>query len=218
MTQNLESARAQMVSQQVRAWHVLSPAVLQVMSEVPREQFVPAAYRSLAFADTAIPLPGNQHMLAPQIEGRVLQALAPSSGERVLEIGTGSGFLTACLARLSGHVLSLEIRPELAKTATQALHQAACRGAEVRVADTFAFSPAEAYDCIAVTGSLPVEDSRFQSWLTPGGRLFIVTGEAPAMTAWLIRRDAGGQFSRESLFETVLDPLDHAPQPERFVF
>jgi len=213
-----EAARQQMVTQQVRAWSVLDPGVLQVMSEVPRERFVPAAYRKLAFADTAVPLPDGQHMLTPQVEGRILQALAVTPADRVLEIGTGSGFLAACLARLGAQVTSLEIRPALAEAARRVLHETGTANCEVLTRDAFEWQPAGPFDCIAVSGSLPLPDTRFREWLAPGGRLFVVVGQPPAMEAWLLRREAQGGWQSQSLFETSLPPLDNAPQPENFVF
>jgi len=218
MSLNAEAARAQMVTQQVRAWAVLEPRVLEVLGQVRREAFAPAAYRSLAFADTAIPLGDGQHMMTPQVEGKVLQALEIAPTDRVLEIGTGSGFLAACLARLGAHVTSLEIRPALADAARRALREAGARNCDVLAADAFAWQPAAAFDCIAVTGSLPAGDLPFREWLAPGGRMFAVVGPAPAMDARLVRRDAAAGFTCQSLFETVLDPLDHAPRPEPFVF
>jgi protein-L-isoaspartate(D-aspartate) O-methyltransferase len=215
---NVEAARLQMVTQQVRAWEVLDPAILGVLAEVPRERFVPAEWRALAFADTAIPLPGGQRMMTPQVEGRMLQALEITPTDRILEIGTGSGFVTACLARLGAHVTSLEIRAELAAMARRALEECGVTNAEVIVADAFQWTPPAQFDCIAVTGSLPIPDARFQEWLAPGGRMFVVVGEPPVMEALRIRRLQDGQFTRESLFETVLDPLDNAPRPEGFVF
>ncbi len=214
----IETARQQMVNQQVRAWDVLDPAVLRVLTETPRERFVPAAYRSLAFADTAIPLPQGQFMMTPQVEGRTLQALEIVPTDTVLEIGTGSGFLAACLARLGGRVTSIEIRQVLADAARRALHESGTSNCEVLTEDAFRWHPTASFDCIAVTGSLPVYDTRFEQWLAPGGRLFIVVGEAPAMEARLVRRRDPDGFRCESLFETVLAPLDHAPRPERFVF
>jgi protein-L-isoaspartate(D-aspartate) O-methyltransferase len=218
MSLNTETARLQMVTQQVRAWEVLDPRVLQVLTEVRREAFVPPAWRNLAFADTAIPLGDGQQMLTPQVEGRILQALEVGAADRVLEVGTGSGFLAACLGRLGAAVTTLEIRPALAEQARRALRDAGARNCEVITADAFAWQPAAPFDCIAVTGSLPVDEAPFRDWLAPGGRLFVVVGAAPAMDARLVRRAATGEFSRESLFETVLDPLDHAPQPEPFRF
>jgi protein-L-isoaspartate(D-aspartate) O-methyltransferase len=215
---NVESARQQMVSQQVRAWTVLDPAVLRVMSEVPRERFVPEAYRSLAFADTAIPLPEGQQMLTPQVEGRILQALEIGPGDAILEVGTGSGFLTACLARLGSQVTSLEIRPALADAARRRLREAGIGNSEILTADAFEWRPDRQFNCIALGGSLPAHDARFEQWLAPGGRLFAVLGPGPAMEASLIRRTDGGGCVRESLFETVLPALDHAPRPEPFAF
>jgi protein-L-isoaspartate(D-aspartate) O-methyltransferase len=214
----MESARLQMVTQQVRAWSVLDPAVLRVMSEVPRERFVPSAYRSLAFADTAIPLAEEQQMLTPQMEGRLLQALEIAPDDAILEIGTGSGFLAACLARLGGQVTSLEIRPGLADAARRRLRDIGIGNCDIVVADAFGWQPPQQYNCIALSGSLPVFDPRFQQWLAPGGRLFAVVGAAPAMDACLVRRTGEHEFARKSLFETTLPALDHAPQPERFVF
>jgi len=213
-----DAARQQMISQQVRAGSVLDAQVLQVMSEVPRERFVPAAYRRVAFADTAIPLPGGQEMLTPQVAGRILQALAITPADRILEIGTGSGFLSACLARLGAQVTSLEIRHELADAARRALHGAGATNCEVLAQDAFAWQPPGPFDCIAVTGSLPLPDTRFQEWLAPGGRMFVVVGQPPAMEAWLLKREEHGAVLGESLFETSLPPLDHAPRPDRFAF
>ena len=209
-----------MVSQQVRAGDVLDPAVLAVMGEVPRERFVPPAYRSLAFADTAIPLlspPGGPRMLTPQVAGRILQSLEIGADDHVLEVGSGSGFLTACLGRLAGRVTSLEISPELADLARRNLRDLHLSNCEVLTQDVFRWQPTGLFNCIAVTGSLPVPDTRFQDWLAPGGRLFLTVGQAPPMEAWLLRHE-NGQFTRESLFETMLPALQNAPQAEPFSF
>lgn len=219
MSANIDSARHQMVTQQVRAWSVLDPTVLRVMAQVPREQFVPPRYRSLAFADAAIPLDHGQQMLTPQVTGRLLQALEITPADSVLEVGTGSGFITACLGRLAARVVSLELRPELAEAARLRLAAIGVRNCEVLTQDAFQWQPTGQFNCIAITGSLPVLDPRFQGWLAPGGRLFLVVGEAPVMEAVLIRRDPSGTgFLRESLFETMVPPLDNAPRPEPFVF
>lgn len=215
---NTEAARIQMVNQQVRAWDVLDQAVLRTLREVPRERFVPAAYRNLAFADTAIPLPHGQCMMTPQVEGRLLQALAINPGDRVLEVGTGSGFLAACLATLGGQVTTLEIFADLAASARAVLEATGHGDVEVVPADVYAWQPAGSFDCIAVTGSLPVYDRRFEQWLSPGGRLFVIVGQEPIMDARLLRRGADAAVSTESLFETVITPLINAVQPEKFVF
>ena len=216
MNTNIEFARTQMVNQQVRTWDVLDPAILAVMAAIPREQFVPPRYRELAFADTCIPLPGGQAMLAPKLEGRLLQALAPAPAERILEVGTGSGFMTACLAALGNTVTSLEILPELANTARTRL--AGYRGAEVQNMDVFDFVPTGRFDLIAVTGSLPVYDRRFGDWLAVGGRLFVVTGSAPQMEARLVRRLGENEWTTEVLLETVVPPLINAPGHQPFTF
>jgi protein-L-isoaspartate(D-aspartate) O-methyltransferase len=218
MSISIEVARTQMVNQQVRAWDVLDPSVLAVLSAVPREQFVPPRYRKLAFADTAIPLRGNQVMLTPQIEGRLLQALALRGTDRVLEVGAGSGFLTACLGRLAASVTSLEILPELADEARRNLRTVSTWNAEVHAADAFSYRPDGLWDAIAVTGSLPVPDERFQHWLKDGGRLFIVTGEEPLMWARLITRQGPDRWATTTLFETSLPALLNAPRPIKFKF
>jgi protein-L-isoaspartate(D-aspartate) O-methyltransferase len=218
MSTQVEAARTQMVNQQVRAWDVLDPAVLAVLTKVPREQFVPPRFRALAFADTAIPLGHCAAMMTPQVEGRLLQALAIHGSDRVLEVGTGSGFLTACLARLASRVTSLEIEPELAGTARRQLWDAGTRNAELLTADVFDYRPGEAFDVIAVTGSVPQADERFQHWLADGGRLFIVVGEEPLMRARLITRLGPDEWSATTLFETSLPALRHAAAPSHFRF
>lgn len=218
MSMNVEDARTQMVNQQVRAWDVLDPAVLSVLAQVPREQFVPPRFRNLAFADTAIPLGGGQFMMTPQVEGKLLQALAIRGMDRVLEVGTGSGFLTACLARLGNRVTSLEILPELADAARRNLRGVATWNAEVRTEDVFQYRPAEPWDVIAVTGSVPQPDDRFRHWLAEGGRLFIVVGEDPLMQARLVTREGPEQWTTTTLFETSLPALANATPPSKFRF
>jgi protein-L-isoaspartate(D-aspartate) O-methyltransferase len=218
MSMNIEDARTQMVNQQVRAWDVLDPAVLSVLTQVPREQFVPSRFRNLAFADTEIPLGAGQVMLTPQLEGRLLQALAIRGTDRVLEVGTGSGFLTACLARLGSHVTSLEILPELADAARRNLRGVATWNAEVRIEDVFQYRPGEPWDVIAVTGSVPQADTRFQHWLADGGRLFMVVGENPLMQARLVTRQGPEQWTATTLFETSVPALLNATPPSKFRF
>jgi protein-L-isoaspartate(D-aspartate) O-methyltransferase len=217
-TLQIETARRQMVEQQVRAWEVLDERVLGVIAQVRRELFVPAAYRDLAFADAPIPLGHGQSMLPPNVDGRILQALALRPGETVLDVGTGSGFLAACLARLAGEVRSLEIFPELAAFARENLRASGVGGVGVEVFDAMTLAETNRYDAIAVSASLPVYDARFERALKVGGRLFVVVGEAPAMEASLIRRVSDSEWLRESLFETVVAPLVNAPQPPKFVF
>jgi protein-L-isoaspartate(D-aspartate) O-methyltransferase len=155
-------------------------------------------------------------MLTPKLEGRLLQALSPAASERMLEVGTGSGFMTACLAAMGGRVTSLEILPELAAMARTKL--AAYRAAEVQNVDVFDFAPTERFDLIALTGSLPVYDRRFEDWLAVGGRLFVVCGNAPGMEARLVRRLAEEEWATEILLETVVPPLMNAPGHQAFIF
>ncbi|MGH8261003.1 MAG: protein-L-isoaspartate O-methyltransferase family protein [Steroidobacteraceae bacterium] len=213
-----EAAREQMVQQQVRAWDVLDERVLDVFRRIPRERFVPEQHRYLAFADVSIPLPHDQHMLRPNVAGRLLQALELTGSEQVLEIGTGSGFVTACLAATAASVRSLEIFPDLAEAARTHLAALGVRNAEVVTADASRLDGSERYDAIALTASLPVYDDRFQRRLTVGGRLFAVVGNPPVMEACLIRCVAESAYARETLFETVVDPLINAPRPRAFTF
>jgi len=211
-------AREQMVEQQVRAWDVLDARVLEILRQVPRDAFVAPQHRFLAFADVEIPLPHGQHMLRPSVVGRLLQALALTGGERVLEVGTGSGFVTACLRAGSASVRSLEIFPELAELAGRNIASLGLRNIEIVTQDAIQLDSDTRYDAIAITASLPVPDERFQRQLAVGGRLFVVVGEPPVMEARLIRRITEDAWGTESLFETVIDPLVHATRPQGFVF
>jgi protein-L-isoaspartate(D-aspartate) O-methyltransferase len=212
------SPRSQMTYQQVRAWSVLPPDTLAVFEQLPREIFVPEASQGAVYADLEIPLGHGQHMLSPTVAGRILQAVTVSRKDQILEIGTGSGYLTACLALLGADVRSVEIRTELAHQARQNLKAAGIGNAIVDEADAFEWQPAApGYDVVVLTGSLPIYDPRFESLLNPGGRLFVVSGTEPAMDAQLVRRSSSGR-EVHSLFETVIDPLTHAAAPSRFVF
>jgi len=215
---DLNFARRQMIEQQVRAWAVLDLAVLETMARVPREAFVPPAYRDLAFADMNVPLGHGQSMLAPKLEGRMLQALELTPDDAVLEIGTGSGYFAACLGTLARTVTSVEIFPEFADAARASLVHAGVGNVTVEVGDAFARNDSSRYDVVVLTGSLPLYDARFEQALAEGGRLFAVVGEGHVMEAIRVTRGNGGQWLRESLFETVMDPLIHAPEPPRFVF
>jgi protein-L-isoaspartate(D-aspartate) O-methyltransferase len=211
-------AREQMIEQQVRAWDVLDARVLETLRKVPREAFVPPQHRFLAFADVEIPLPCGQHMLRPSVAGRLLQAVALTGGERVLEVGTGSGFVTACLRTGGASVRSLELFPELVELARRNIASLGLRDIEIIGQDATALDSDARYDVIAITASLPLPDERFQRQLAVGGRLFVVVGQPPVMEARLIRRITEDAWGTESLFETVIDPLVHATRPQGFVF
>jgi protein-L-isoaspartate(D-aspartate) O-methyltransferase len=213
-----EFARQQMVEQQVRAWDVLHPDILEVLGNVPREQFVPAGYENLAFADTEIPIGHGQSMMTPTIEGRVLQALELTAADEVLEVGTGSGFLAACLARLAARVTSIDIHEEFLQSAAVNMEDSGINNVELLEMDATAELPEAKYDAIAVTGSIQTFDSRFVMALKPGGRLFVVVGDAPAMDARLIRRTGDNDWQSESLFETDLAPLVNGSLPPQFLF
>jgi protein-L-isoaspartate(D-aspartate) O-methyltransferase len=215
---NIDFARQQMIDQQVRAWTVLDPAVLGVLSAIPREEFVPGPYQSMAFADTEIPLGHGEFMMTPTVEGRVLQALELGTNEQVLEIGTGSGFLTACLAKLSGTVTSVDIHDDFVRSAVSKLANAGMDNVELRTMDATRELPRERYDAIAVTGSIETFDPRFAEALRPGGRLFVVVGSRPVMEARLVRRTGDSDWSSENLFETSLGPLVHGTLPPQFEF
>jgi protein-L-isoaspartate(D-aspartate) O-methyltransferase len=212
------AARQQMVDQQIRTWEVLDPRVLDVFAMVAREAFVPAEYRELAFADTAIPIGLGQSMLAPKIQGRILQALSVSAADTVLEIGSGTGYLSACLSLLGSATRSIDIHPQFTAAAQANLRAVPQAKVEFETRDAFASAPLGEYDAIAVTGSLPVYDARFERSLRLGGRLFAIVGEAPVMDAVLVRRVDSTEWIRESLFETVVEPLINATAAQRFVF
>jgi protein-L-isoaspartate(D-aspartate) O-methyltransferase len=218
MNMNSDVARENMIAQQVRAWDVLDPRVLGVMERTPRERFVPERYQAVAFADTAIPLAHGQFMLAPKLQGRILQALELSPHDRVLEVGTGSGFLTACLAALAFHVTSIDIYTDMLESAGQRLRDLGIENCDLKVADVFGMDADQSYDAIAVTGSIPQDDGRFDKWLRLSGRLFLVVGEPPLMEAWAIRRVGMDEWQRESLFETSIPALIDAPNREKFEF
>jgi protein-L-isoaspartate(D-aspartate) O-methyltransferase len=208
----------QMISQQVRTGSVLDEATLAALHSVPRELFVPEHLRSVAYAECALPLAHGKHMLTPLLVGRILQTLAPRRGERALEIGTGSGYLSACLAALGAQVHSLEVHPDLAEQAQANLKAAGTVGVQVAAADAMSWSESGEFDLIVLTASLPVYQSRFEQRLRAGGRLFVVVGQAPVMEGLLIRRRQGEGFESQRLFETDLEPLEHAPGPPRFAF
>jgi len=214
---NIELARHNMIEQQVRPWDVLDSRVLGVLSAVPREQFVPAACRNLAFADLCLPLGRGEVMMKPVVEGRMLQAVSPQPGESALEIGTGSGFITACLARLAGDVLSIEQHIDFADAARAQLATANIANARVETADAVrGFDPAQAFDVMVVTGAVHELPQHWRGWLKPGGRMFAIVGDSPVQRATLYTR-SGDSCVEQVLFETDLPYLHHAEPPQRFV-
>ena len=214
---NSELARQKMVEQQVRVWDVSNQKVLTVLGNVAREEFVPAGCEDVAYADTEIPLPHGQVILRPIIEGRLLQALALKDRDQVLEIGTGTGFLTACLASMCAAVTSIDIHEEIIASASRHLEGAGIGNASLQCMDAMEDLPDGEFDAIAVSGSVPRIDERFVKALKPGGRLFLVVGESPVMNALLITRD-GEQWQKESLFETDIPPLVSTAEESVFVF
>lgn len=221
MDNSTDLARFNMIEQQVRPWDVLDARVLEVMGQVRREDFVPDAYKGLAYADIEIPLANGSQMLAPRVVGHLLQAIAVRPGERALEVGTGSGYVTACLNQLGATVLSLELDVELAEQARERLGAQGLERVVVCICDGLS-RPLDGgpFDVIALTGSLPTEEplAVLQNQLALGGRLFCVLGTAPAMEAVLITRVTKERFERQSLFETEIPALRNAPLPEAFEF
>lgn len=221
MANSSDLARFNMIQQQIRPWGVLDDRVLEVMGALEREQFVPDAYRALAYADLEIPNANGSLMLAPKLVGHLLQALAVAPGQRVLEIGTGSGYVAACLSRLGARVISLELDVAQAELARSRLAALKCDWVEVREGDGLAGAVSGGpFDAIAVKGSLPTEDALPQlcEQLNIGGRLFCILGTAPAMECVRITRTGRDSYQRESLFEFTLPPLRNAPEAAGFVF
>ena len=215
---NTDFARLQMVEQQVRAWDVLDANILAVMTEVPREQFVPSGFESLAFADTEIPIGHGQYMMTPAVEGRLLQSLEIEPSDTVLEIGTGSGFLTACLARLAHSVISIDIHEDFLSAASANLEDCGISNFELAAMDATQQLPDGKFDVMAITGSMQNFDSRFLMAIKPGGRLFVVTGRTPVMEARLLLRTGNDDWQTRSLFETALIPLVNSAPPPEFSF
>ena len=215
---SFEQARFNMIEQQIRPWEVLDQRVLDVMAQTPREDFVPPLYRQLAFADVAIPLGHNQVMMMPKVEARMLQGLAVQATDRVLEVGTGSGFITACLARLGDTVVSVDILPEFTQAARRKLPFHGIKNVVLHTGDAVYRWGDQRYDVIAITGSLPTLPEQWPKQLTIGGRLFVVVGEPPIMEALLITRLSEHEWTRDSLFDTELPPLLNVTRPLVFEF
>jgi protein-L-isoaspartate(D-aspartate) O-methyltransferase len=214
----IEFARGQMITQQVRAWDVLDERVLDAMRRTPREFFVPERYAGLAFADADIPLRAGQHMLAPKIVGRLLQALDAQPGMRALVVGCGTGFVPACMSAMGASVRAIEIHPELAAAARTNLKRAGFGQVEVVVGDTFNLDFGRDYALIAVCGALPLYDDRFARALALGGKLFAIVGDRLPQEALLVTRTGEQSFESKGLFETSVDALENAPRPEPFQF
>jgi protein-L-isoaspartate(D-aspartate) O-methyltransferase len=215
---NMEQARFNMVEQQIRPWDVLNTGVLDLLKKLKREQFVPPAQRDLAFMDLDIPLGHGAKMWQPKLEARALQALDLQRGDDVLEVGTGSGYLTALLANLAEHVTSVEIVKELSETAARNLAAHHIDNVTLEIGDAANGWGSAQYDAIVLTGSVPLQPAALLRNLKVGGRMFAVIGDAPAMEACLITRTSAESFSSVALFETSVAPLLNAPQPQRFVF
>lgn len=214
MTIDFRQLRENMVEQQVRPWEVVDMRVLETLNAVPREAFVPEAQRAHAYADTALPLGGGEFMMKPVIEGRTLQALLPQAHERVLEIGAGSGYLAACLARLSAHVTSLEIDSDLASRARENLTANGSNNVDVIEADAMSWKTDQTFDVVCVSGAVNELPAHFQKWLAPTGRLFVIQGQSPVMEA--VVRHADGKT--DSMFETDLPYLRGAAPAPTFKF
>ena len=220
---DFEKARFNMVEQQIRPWEVLDQSVLDLLFTLKREDFVPVAYRAIAFTDMEIPLGHDQSMLSPKLEARLLQELAVKPADRALEIGTGSGYLTALLARSGAHVTSIEYFQDLSAEAATKLTRAGIHNVKLMIGDA-AQSPAphvtagERFDVVVLTGSVPILPPAYLDVLAMHGRLFAIVGDAPVMKAVLVTKTADAQFASSELFETVVPPLIHAARPSRFAF
>ncbi|MEO8164494.1 MAG: protein-L-isoaspartate O-methyltransferase, partial [Betaproteobacteria bacterium] len=213
---NLEQARLNMVDSQIRTWEVLDQTVLDLILKIRREEFVPDKYRNLAFADLEIPLGHSEVMLAPKMEARMIQELDLRKTDKILEIGTGSGYVTALLANLGGQVVSVERIAEFSQAAARRLAGHALQNVRLHSGDGSAGWPVQApYDVILLTGSVPVLSECFQEQLAVGGRLLAVIGEPPVMTAHLVTRITARAFNTVGLFETSIPPLRNVMQPER---
>lgn len=216
---NVEITRHKMVEQQIRPWEVLDQQILDLMHKSPREEYVPAAWRNCAYVDMNIPLEHDQVMMAPKLEARLLQELAIQPKDKILEVGTGSGYMTSLLATLGDHVHSVEVIPELASRGQQNLGAHEIQNISLEIGDAARGWDRHApYDVMLFTGSLPLLPQKLQNDLTPGGRMIAIVGNSPAMEVQLIQRLGDENWTTTSLFETDLPPLLNAEEPERFVF
>jgi len=219
MSMNFEQARFNMVEQQVRPWEVLDERVLDLLEKTHREDFVPVRYRKMAFTDMAIPLDHGQKMMKPVVEGRLLQALGLKPDETVLEIGTGSGFITACLAQLAKQVVSVDIFEQFTNEVAAKLKEKNITNVELETGNVMTgWQPEQAHDVLVVTGSVPSVPDHFRGWVNPGGRIFVVCGDEPAMEAKLLTKLNATEWREESLFETYLARLIDAEKAPEFEF
>ena len=208
-----------MVEQQIRTWEVLDPAVLETISAIPRDEFVPAAYRTLAYSDTSIPLGYGEEMMTPKLEARLVQSLNLTAGDRVLEIGTGSGYLTAIMAQLAGHVTSIEIVPSFGESAISKLDAHGIGNVHLEQGDGIdGWKARDPFEAIVLTGSVATKRPLVERQLTIGGRLVMIIGTYPVMDVCLITRVGEAEFTTESLFETTLRPLAGGTAEPRFQF
>lgn len=216
---NIELARSNMIEQQIRPAEVLDQRVLETISETPREAFVPETYQDLAFSDINVDIGNAEMMMKPIMEARILQALNIQPGDKILEIGTGSGYLTALLAKLGGHVESVEIEPEILNQAKTRLGNQGITNVTLVQGDASeGWNQNETFDVIAITGSFPILPESFQKQLTVGGRMVVIVGQSPVMEALLITRAAEDQWVTQALFETDFPALRNVEQPQAFTF
>lgn len=218
MQSHLEQCRHNMVEQQVRPWDVLDDKVLLTLEQIPRDAFVPEKYKNLAYADTAIPLNDSQSMMHPVVEGRILQSMTIQPEDSILEIGTGSGYLTACMAHMGCHVDSVEIDEALAQQAEKNLQQAGITNISIRCGNGLELEAGKSYDVIVLTGSIGEIPDTLKQALNISGRMFAVSGSAPAMQAHVITRTAENDWADEVIFETVQDTLVHGEKKPSFEF
>lgn len=218
MAMNFDQARSNMVENQVRPWEVLDGRVLEVISRVRRENFVATEHRKLAYADVCLPLGHDEVMMKPVVEGRVLQAPELQADDHVLEIGTGSGYLTACLASLAAHVTSVDIHADFTAAAAQRLQGEGVANVTLVTGEAVnAWEPEGLFDVVVATGAVTEIPARWLSWLKPGGRLLAICGHSPAQRVTLHTQEAAGRYREETVFETDLPYLAHAEPPRRFV-
>lgn len=217
MPLDFELARHSMVEQQVRPWEVLDPRVLDALTRVRREEFVAPRHRKLAFADMSLPLEHGEVMLKPIVEGRLLQSLELQPEHEVLEIGTGSGFVTACLAQLCRAVVSIDVHADFVERARARLQSLEITSARLETADALTYKPGRTFDAVAVTGAVAAIPAQFKEWVAPGGRLFVIRGESPVQEAVVLTRVGDSDWREESLFETDVPYLRGAAPAPRFV-